>query len=259
MTAAASDPDKSNRAASTRTFIILIAIYAVVAGLSVFLPQGTAAAPAQPTELPASLPVLALANGLIVFVAYGGLGLLGLFFARKIGMPEIWDPAVTSRQRFLIPAITGAVIGAFLILIDVLFAPINGIGHIPHPPFPTSIVATLAAAIGEETLFRLFFITFWTWLISRVILRGRWQTPIYWIVSVFAAIAFAMSHLPGLMYLEGWNSMSQVPLVLIIELLLLNAALGMAAAGLFKKYGFLAAVGVHLWADVIWHVLYGLI
>lgn len=247
----------NSKRASTWTFVALIVFYSILAGVSVFMQMGVA--PEGMPPLPAPLPVLALANALLVLVVYGGLGLLGLFFSRKIGLPEIWDPAVTNRQRFLIPAIVGVAVGILVIIGDQLFSSINGIGHYPHPPFPLSIIAAITAAIGEETLFRLFFISFWTWLVSKVILRGRWQTPVYWVVSVFAAIAFAMSHLPAAMYLQGWTSMSQVPPVLIVELLLLNGIMAMAAAWVFKKYGFLAPVGVHLWADVVWHVIWGLL
>ncbi len=244
--------DKTN---SVRTFVILIVVYALLAVASIFLPQGTAPVPA--AESPISLPVLALVNGLLVLLAYGGLGLIGLFLARKLGLPEIWDSGVNNRQRFLMPGLVGAGIGILIIAADLVFAPINGVGRLPHPPFPTSIVASLAAGIGEETIFRLFFISFWTWLVSNVIMRGRFQTAVYWVISVFSAIAFAMSHIPSLMYLQGWTTMSQVPPMLIVELLLLNGTISVFAAYYFKKSGFLAPVGVHLWADVVWHVLWG--
>lgn len=249
----------NNQRASTWTFVGLIVFYSILTGVSVFMQMGVSPAPEGMPPLPTPLPVLALANALLVLVVYGGLGLLGLYFSRKIGLPEIWDPAVTNRQRFLIPALVGAAGGIFVILIDLIFSPINGIGRLPHPSFPLSIIAAITAAIGEETLFRLFFISFWTWLISKVILRGRWQNPIYWVVAVFSAIAFAMSHIPAIMYLEGWTSMSQVPPALIVELLLLNGVVAIAAAWVFKKSGFLAPVGVHFWADVVWHVIWGLI
>ncbi len=243
---------------STRTFILLTVVYALLAGVSVFLQAGIAATPGTP-PLPAPLPVLALANALIVLIVYGGLGLLGLFFSRKLGLPEIWEPSVTNRQRFLVPALIGVALGAVIIIGDLIFSPINGIGRFPHPGFPLSLIAAITAAIGEETLFRLFFISFWTWLVSRLILRGRWQTPIYWVVAVFAAFAFAMSHLPSVMYLQGWSSMSQVPQMLLLEIVLLNGIMGMAAAWAFKRYGFLAPVGVHFWADLVWHVIWGLL
>ena len=108
-------------------------------------------------------------------------------------------------------------------------------------------------------MFRLFFISFWTWLVSRIILRGRWQAHVYWVVSVFSAIAFGMAHLPSLMFLQGWTSMTQVPPVLLTEIMLLNGVLSLIAAYCFKKFGFLAPVGIHLWADVVWHVIWGLL
>jgi membrane protease YdiL (CAAX protease family) len=57
----------------------------------------------------------------------------------------------------------GLVMGLFFILVDTLLSPLRRIGPLPHPPFPTSVVASIAAGIGEELLFRLFFISFWVW------------------------------------------------------------------------------------------------
>ncbi len=247
-----------NKQLSTPTFIALIVLYAILAGVSLFLPQGAGAAPL-PAAMPAPLPVMALAAGAVTLVVYGALGLIGLFLSRKLGLPEIWDARVTNRQRFLIPALVGAAVGVILIVGDLVFSPINGIGRFPHPPFPMSIIAAISAAIGEETMFRLFFISFWTWLVSKIILRGRAFTPVYWVFSVLSALAFGMGHLPSIMALYQWTDISQVPSVLLGELLLLNGIMGLAAAWLFKKYGFLAPVGVHLWADVVWHVIWGLL
>jgi hypothetical protein len=202
---------------------------------------------------------VALANAGLVFVIYGGLGLAGFFLARRLGLPELWDASTTNRQRFLIPALVGAGLGLVLIGGDLIFSPMNGVGRLPHPPFPTSLVASITAGIGEETIFRLFFISFWTWLVSRVILRARFQTPVYWIASLFSAMAFGFGHLPSVMFLEGWTTMAQVPGMLLAELLVLNGLISLAAAYLFRRYGFLAPVGVHFWCDVVWHVLWGIL
>ncbi|HEX8991939.1 MAG TPA: CPBP family glutamic-type intramembrane protease [Anaerolineales bacterium] len=241
---------------SLRIFLGMIVVYAVLAGMSVFLPQGpstsTLVAP-----MPAPVPVMAVANAAVVLVVYGGLGLAGFFLARKLGLPELWDTHMSSRLRFLNPALVGATVGLVIIVADLIFSPINGVGRLPHPPFPTSLVASITAGIGEETIFRLFFISFWTWLVSSVLLRGRFQTPVYWVVSLFSAAAFGLGHLPSIMFLEGWTSMAQVPGALLAELLLLNGLISLAAAYMFKKYGFLAPVGVHFWCDVVWHVLWG--
>jgi len=242
---------------SLAIFIGLMVLYGILTGLNVFLSQGDYVATMPPAQMPAPLPVVALVAGAGVLVVYGALGLIGLFLWRKLGLPELWDSRVTNRQRFLIPAIAGAVVGIVLIVGDLVFRSFNGIGPFPHPPFPTSLVASLAAGIGEETVFRLFFISLWTWLVSRVILRGRFQPAVYWVVSVFSAIAFGMSHLPSIMFLKGWTTMSQVPPALMIELLLLNGIMSLVGAYYFRKYGFLATAGVHFWADIVWHVIWG--
>jgi hypothetical protein len=244
---------------SLHILICLIVAFAILSAINVLLLQGVAGAATPPATMPAPLPIIALISAGIVLVLYGAIGLIGFFLARKIGLPELWDSHITNRQRFLIPALIGAAVGVVLIIGDLIFSPINGIGHFPHPPFPISIVAALAAGIGEETVFRLFFISLWTWLVSKVILRGRFQPVVYWVVSVLAALAFGISHLPSILYLQNWTSMSQVPPALLAEILLLNGLMALAAAYYFRKFGFLAAVGVHFWADVIWHVIWGVL
>jgi hypothetical protein len=236
-----------------------MSVYALVAGLTVFLPQGPAVDMARTGQLPAPIYVVALVSAGLVLVLYGGLGSIGLFLARKLGLPEIWDSNVTNRQRFMIPALIGIGTGIVIIIGDAIFSPVNGMGHFPHPPFPTSIFAAIGAAIGEETMFRLFFISFWTWLVSRIILRGRWQTGIYWIVSVFSAVAFGIAHLPSVMVLQGWTSVAQVPPVLLAELIVLNGVISFFAAYYFKKFGILAPMGIHLWADIVWHVIWSVL
>jgi len=239
---------------STKIYLALILILTATAALNIFLPQG-ALLPKQ--QLPAPQWLMALITGGIYLIVYGGLGFIGLTLARKVGFAELWDPTVSNRQRFLIPALVGAGLGLFFILVDALFAAWHNLGPLPHPPFPTSVAASIVAGIGEEIIFRLFFIPFWLWLVSALVLRGRWQTPIFWIVAVLSALAFAVAHLPAVMAIMGFESIQAIPLALIIELVILNGVLSLFAAYYLKTYGFLAAVGIHFWTDVLWHVIWG--
>jgi membrane protease YdiL (CAAX protease family) len=119
-------------------------------------------------------------------------------------------------------------------------------------------VASAVAGIGEEVIFRLFFIPFWMWLISTVILKGRWQDEVFWGVAIFSALVFALGHLPSVMFALGIERVNQVPAALMVEMILLNGIVSLLAAYYFRRYGFLAAVGVHFWTDVVWHVVWGL-
>jgi hypothetical protein len=120
-------------------------------------------------------------------------------------------------------------------------------------------VASAVAGIGEEIVFRLFFVSFWVWLVSHVLLGKRWQGRIFWIVALASALAFTAAHVPSVMLLLDLGHIGDIPIPLLAELLLLNGALSLLAAGFFRKYGFLAPVGLHFWTDVVWHVLWGMV
>jgi len=235
----------------------LIIALAALGALNAFLPQGSFAHASPEQGLPASKPVIALVTGGTLLMVYGGLGFVGLQLSQRLGFAALWDPAVSNRERLVIPACVGLGAGAFFVMADALLGRLHALGSLPHPPFPTSIVASAVAGIGEEAIFRLFFIPFWVWLISAVILRGRWQGGVFWVVTAFSALAFAAGHLPSVVFALGLEGVSGVPAPLMAEIILLNGILSLLAAVYLRRSGFVAAVGVHFWADVVWHVLWG--
>jgi len=240
---------------SLKIYIGLLIAFAILTGVNVFMPQGSIFSS---QEFPVSKPLFALLVACIMLVLYGGLGFIGLRLSSRLGFTGLWDETVSVKQRLLIPSIIGVGIGIFFILADTVFSKFHSLGPLPHPPFPTSLVASASAGIGEEILFRLFFISFWTWLISHVFLKGKWQERTFRIVVVFSALAFAFAHLPAIMFLLGLKTMSEIPPALMAEIILLNGIVSVFAAYYFRKYGFLSAVSIHFWTDVVWHVLWGL-
>ncbi len=240
---------------SLKIFSGLILTYALLAAIGVFLPQNELV-PMQQLPLPKPLFALIMAVGILII--YGSFGFIGLSLSKKIGFPDVWDETHTSKQRFLIPAIAGFATGIFFVLIDIVLSKFHSLGHIPHPPFPMSLVATISAGIGEEVMFRLFFISFWVWLISQVLLKGRGQSIIFWIVVVWSAIAFTAAHVPAVMYLFHLNSPTEIPVALTLELFLGNGAITFVAAYFLRKYGLLSAIAVHICADAVWHVVWGI-
>jgi membrane protease YdiL (CAAX protease family) len=240
-------------------YIGLILALAILGAINVFLPQGSFLPTLQEQELPAPKPMLALANAGIMLILYGSLGFLGLKLSQKLGFANIWDPMVSNRQRFLIPALVGIGLGVFLVLADTVLSQFHASGPLPHPPFPTSLVASAIAGIGEELIFRLFFIPFWVWLVSYVILKKKWQNQIFWVVAILSALAFAFGHIPSVMAFFGWKTIGEIPPALMSEILLLNSIVSVFAAYYFRRFGFLAPVGIHFWTDVVWHVIWGVI
>jgi hypothetical protein len=240
---------------SIATYVFLVVLLALLGAITVFLPQGSFL-PVQ--EFPASRGTMALVNAGIMLFLYGGLGWLGLKMAARLGFPDLWDPRVTNRMRFLLPAVTGFGLGLFFIATDTGLSHISDLQPLPHPPFPTSLAASAVAGIGEEILFRLFFVSLWVWVVSSILLKGRWQNRVFWIVALASALVFSASHIPSVLFLYGWSSVAEMPATLLVELLLLNGTLSLVAAHHLRAYGFLASVGVHFWTDVVWHVVWGM-
>ncbi|MCF7823208.1 MAG: CPBP family intramembrane metalloprotease [Candidatus Marinimicrobia bacterium] len=243
---------------SYKVYIGLVLLLSCLAALNIFLPQGDFLPPDVEQSMPASQPIMALANAGIMLILYGGLGWIGLVLGHKVGFPDVMDSTVSAKQRFLIPALAGIGVGLFFIGSDLILRNFHSLGPLPHPPFPTSLVASTIAGIGEELIFRLFFVSFWFWLIYKIILKQKWETTVFWMIVFLSAIAFSAGHLPSAMILLGADNPTDLPVPILIEIFLLNGTLSILAAYYLRKYGYLAAVGIHFWTDIIWHVIWGL-
>jgi hypothetical protein len=202
--------------------------------------------------------VLGLANAGIVLVMYGILGLAGYWFARKLGLPGVFNEDGNWQRWFWIPLFLGLICGVFIVIGDVLFAPINGFGRFVHPEFPISIFASLSAGIGEEITFRMFVFGLWGWILTRLFKSFNGRTAALWIANVIAALAFGAAHLGTIMFLTGAASPAELSPVLWIEMLLLNGVIGLLAGWRYMKDGLVAAAGIHFWTDIVFHVFWGL-
>ncbi|HEU0295302.1 MAG TPA: CPBP family glutamic-type intramembrane protease [Anaerolineales bacterium] len=251
----------NNRKQLTVFFGLLIA-YALSAFLFYvfFIDQITAMASVPMPDMGVSNAVLGLANAGIVIVVYGLLGLVGYWFARKLELPGIFSEDGSWRRWFIIPLLLGLICGVLLVIGDLLFAPINGFGRFPHPAFPSSILASISAGIGEEIMFRGFVFGLWglllNWLLKRF--TGRTTALSLWVANVIAALAFGAGHLGTVLVLTGVSSPAELSPVLLGEVFLLNGLIGLIAGERYMKDGLVAAAGVHFWTDVVFHVLYGL-
>ncbi len=242
--------------------LILLVVYALSAFASyAFFMDLLAASNPTPVPMPdmgVSNAVLGLANAGIVLVAYGLFGLAGYWLARKVGLPGIYSPDGNLRRWVFTPLFIGLAAGVVLLVGDLLFAPINGFGRLVHPPFPVSILASISAGIGEEILFRGLVFGLWALLLNWLFRRFNGRTAALWAANIIAALAFAAGHLGTAMFLVGAATPADLNPFLVLELFLLNGVIGLAAGERYMKDGLVAAAGVHFWADVVWHVLYGL-
>ena len=241
-------------------FLILLVVYAfcAFATYAFFTDDLVAMAGVPMPDMGVSNTVVGLANAGIVLVVYGLLGLAGIWFARKLGFPGIYSEDGNWRRWFFIPLLLGLVCGVMVIIGDVLFAPFNNYGRFVHPQFPMSIFASLSAGIGEEIMFRGFVFGLWGLLLNWLLKRFNGRTVALWIANVIAALAFGAGHLGTILFLTGASSLAELSPVLLAEVFILNGVIGLIAGERYMKDGLVAASGVHFWADVVFHVIYGL-
>ena len=241
-------------------FFVLLIIYALTAFVTyTFFVNDLAAAAGVPIpDMGISNTVLGLASAGIVLVLYGLLGLAGYWFARKLDLPGIFNENGSWRGWFLVPLGLGLICGVLLVIGDLLFAPINGFGPMMHPGFPVSILASLSAGIGEEIMFRGFVFGLWSFILNWLFKRFNGRATALWIANLIAALTFAASHFGTIMVLTGVTTLSELSPVLVVEIFVLNGVIGLIAGQRYMKDGLVAAMGLHFWADVVFHIVWGL-
>jgi len=239
---------------SDKIIILLVLIQAISSSITVLLPWG----PIRPDNALPDLPPWALAviSGLFVLFIYNVLGIIGNRLSVKLQFREIKKTDFTNLVLHLRPIFWGIALGISFIFVDQIVGRTHGMLFLPHPPFPTSLFASLSAAIGEEIIFRLFLVS----LLYRLFLwisRERWKAECFFLAAAISAIAFSYGHLPSVLYFLKLQTISEIPSHILMEIFLLNSLLSLPAAYMMKNSGFLAAVTLHLSADFIWHVVYG--
>jgi membrane protease YdiL (CAAX protease family) len=235
--------------------LTLNALLALLAYVAIPLDQLSGGQPMPPSTSALPVWVLGLANAAIIIVVYGLLGLAGLWFALRLGLPGIFREGASWRNWLLVPMAVGLALGVLIIAIDRLSAIIGNWQGFTHPPFPLSLIASATAGIGEEILFRVFVLSLWAFLLNLILRRWKATGIALWIANIIAALAFAASHIPTAMILLGVTNPAQIPPVVLAELFLLNGIVGLVAGAFYMRYGMVAASGIHFWGDFMWHVL----
>lgn len=196
-----------------------------------------------PTNFPLADQEGAFSWPTIIIVS--ALGFLGLMLSRRAGFPDFWEAGVSHRQRFLIPALVGTLYGIVTVLYDLQHPePV-------HLELPSSIPFYAYGATLLEILLRLFAVTFLVWLISNLILRGRWQTQVFWLAAIIAALYEPLPSLTNI-----FNSRGLLAALTTLVTTPLFAG-NLVAAYLFRKSGFLAALTMRLSFYLVWHLIYG--
>jgi hypothetical protein len=178
------------------------------------------------------------------------VGWVGVFLAPRTGFADMWQKDITNLKRWLIPFLIGLGFGLLSIIFDLL----QPLGEGSLIKFPASLVAYPLAGILEEIIFRLFLTTTIVWIISEILLRGRWQEVVFWGTSIFLGIFYTLSQLN--LY---QNLTETLDILVLLQFFTMIAATFIVAAFLYRKFGFLAALSMRMGDYLLWHILWGAI
>jgi hypothetical protein len=180
------------------------------------------------------------------------LGVGGLWLSRRSGLPGFWNPDLPAFRRWLLPVLLGVGFGILAIGIDALTGWTDVIERklgIPsiHIDFPASLLIYPGGAVIVNVIYYLIPIPLLLWLVSGLLLRGRFREPVFWTV---AALAAAIEPLTQDLSYPG-------PAWVMLLVLLSDYALNLAQATLFRHGGFFATVLLRVSFYLVWHVVWG--
>ncbi|MBD1883180.1 CPBP family intramembrane glutamic endopeptidase [Microcoleus vaginatus] len=215
-------------------------------------------------QLPAPLPVIAIASALQTGLLLILLNWIGLRLGNSMGLDTPLIRALVYRQP--VPTLSKSAIKTALIVGGVGGIVLIGLslGFEPWmPPMASTtalkidlwkrILASFYGGITEELLVRLFGMTLIAWLLWKIF-QGRRSEPsesIFWLAIVGAAILFGVGHLPAAANLWGLTP------IVIFRTILLNALLGIPFGFLYWRWGLEYAMLSHFLADLVLHGIGG--
>lgn len=209
-------------------------------------------------------PVAAIFSWQVILI-FSLLGLAGAWLADRTGFMPAIDPRVSNRQRYWIPLLVGAGIGALASLIDMLTHGTEFIAAVMGVPsfntdFPLSLFVYTSGTVIVESLYRLFPLPVLLWLISYVILKKRWQEQTFWVLALLLSFFEPLGQLTGQMDQmtpEMMENFGKIFVTMFLPMLLTNYPMGVAQAYVFRRYGFLASFTLRMGFYIIWHIAYG--
>ena len=154
------------------------------------------------------------------------------------------------------PLTLGVALGAIAIVTDLATGWTKLVAekmHLPtiHIRFPASALIYTGGAIIVEVIYRLLLVPLLLWLISSVILRGRDEERVFWVLAVLTSFLEPLSQ--DLREIITGPSRFAFGCVFAEDY-----ALNLGQAGLFRRYGFLSSILLlRVFFYLIWHVLWG--
>lgn len=213
-----------------------------------------------------SLFVNVMLDMVIIFFIYGLIGLFGFKLAGKVGLPGMWRAKYPGLEDYIEPVLLGMAAAGIFLGLEIIFGSLHGLGGFPLPEAPFSFFILLVSAVGEEVLYRLFLIPLlvifllrmWRYLGGKGFNRRKeLKQRFFWPAAIMAGVFYTIFHGVDILYSLEIAEFSQIPLILWLQIIIMNLILALFAAWQYRKKGFLAAVVFHGFFGFGWYIIWG--
>ena len=179
------------------------------------------------------------------------LGIIGRFFAKKIGL---WHSLNFNKKGIVSVTIVSIIGGCALILPDVLFfgnfSEVIRDSYNTEPTVEYFIASVTYGGVIEELMLRLFFMSAIAFALKLLSRRADVTDGQLIMANIISALLFAAGHLPATAM-----TLALTPMI-IFRCFLLNGGVGLLFGRLYRKYGIgyarLAHAGCHVISKLIW-------
>ena len=187
---------------------------------------------------------------------------VGLFAGRKLGLGapllEAWLYGRQSRQSVRgslgFGALVGIAVGVVVLVPLLIAAP-----YLPGLPLVSAgraalwkrVIVGLYGGIDEEILTRLFMLSLFAWLGTKVFRKHEagLSATIFWIANIVAAILFGLGHLPSA------SLVMQITPAVVALALILNGIPAVTFGYLYWRRGLESAMIAHFCADFVLYAI----
>ena len=185
------------------------------------------------------------------------IGLAAIWCMHRSSFVAAWDARIPVQRRLLLPLLVGAFFGVLAIGIELYTGSLQSlqetIGTKITVGFPQSLVIYTSLAPFLELEYLILPVSLLLWLIAGVVLRGRGEAPIFWVLALLASAIEPLQQGPDVIAAAG-GSITMLGLALYA---VHSFSFNFSAAVLFRRYGLLAPILIRVGNYLIWHILFG--
>lgn len=188
----------------------------------------------------------------ISIAIFGVVGFVGVVLTEHTGFPDAWDALKQKPIRALYAIGAGVLFGILFVAFDMAtgftrhIVAAHGVAQ-QYTGFVPMALAFSAASIIVEVVHRLLIIPLLLFVISNLVLRGRWQEQIFWILAI---------PLSALEPLLQARDVLALPSNLSIVYAIVFYALNFVQVFMFRRYGYFSSYLMRVAFYVVWHALY---